>query len=191
MDDVVDQVKADYRVAYELGETPAQKVGWKNEEVQDTRFRVLNGALDRIMPAPGTVLDVGCGYGGLQDWFLQPGYEYTGIDITGQFIHEAIQRNDTGSFMMGDIMDPMTVTLGQYDFVVASGLFHHYPHYHINRALKHMWSMTKMVMAFNATLPNTFTNAHDVVTMINAVGIEKWVMRLDYMDGDVTVYGYK
>lgn len=49
----------------------------------------------------GKVLDVGCGYGRMADWFN----DYTGIDITPEFIRKARKQYPNKEFYTGDIKD--------------------------------------------------------------------------------------
>jgi SAM-dependent methyltransferase len=73
----------------EHGETPPGVDWGPRQEDLDLRY----GNMLRVIPpeeagARATLLDVGCGFGGLLDYAQQHGYQldYTGIDIVGEMV---------------------------------------------------------------------------------------------------------
>ena len=67
-----------------------QQVGLAQTQGRDFRTDAIRRLVaDRIQP--GTVLDVGCGNGGLVAWLLERGYDARGIDLSGP-IAEAAQE---------------------------------------------------------------------------------------------------
>ena len=83
----------------------AKAVGWKNEKTQFLRFRDL--LEDVKIEKNSTVLDLGCGYGALLDFFKmsQLNFEeknYVGIDFSEKMIAEASTRFPQANFLCSD-----------------------------------------------------------------------------------------
>lgn len=104
----------------EYGAGSAEALGWKNADSQRLRFDVLAkiGDLNDC-----TVLDVGCGHGGLRAHLgkLYPRLIYSGIDQMESFLQVAAERYrdapDT-KFYLGDFS---TAVLPVVDYVLACG----------------------------------------------------------------------
>lgn len=94
--------------------TDQSKVFLRYEKMLD----VLRGSGS---PTP-SLLDVGCGYGGLLSYATEHGIavEYTGIDIAENMIEWAIGNLPNGRFINGDVM-----TYGfenDFDYVICNGI---------------------------------------------------------------------
>jgi len=78
--------------------------------------------------APCSVLDVGCGLGGLFDHLKNKGIgcEYTGYDINPRLIERASARHPDATFQVRDILQE---DFPKFDFIVSSSSF--------NLALEH------------------------------------------------------
>ena len=71
------------------------------------------------------ILDLGCGPGRLID-SLPKGIQYTGIDISPDYIEYAKKRyGNKYNFICSDIMDVDFLDIGTFDKVIARGFFHH------------------------------------------------------------------
>jgi SAM-dependent methyltransferase len=79
-----------------------------------------------IKPSPGDkVLDIGCGPG---DMFSSlPGVNYTGLDISPEYIAAARKRfGDKGRFLCSDVgQAAIERERGAFDLVLATGVLHH------------------------------------------------------------------
>jgi SAM-dependent methyltransferase len=103
------------------GATP-QGVDWNGEESQTIRFKELTRVISEIPEdARFTLLDYGCGYGGMLD-YLMPLFgermHYTGYDISAEMIAAAKQKYGH----QGKFIDHLPEDV-KYDFIVASGIF--------------------------------------------------------------------
>ena len=101
-------------------------LGYGGRSSQDKRF----GALATLGGFDGaSVLDVGCGFGDLLVWLRSRGARprYTGLDLATSMIERCRRRFDEGNadgsarFVIGDALswEPD----GEYDYVIASGIF--------------------------------------------------------------------
>ena len=81
------------------------------------------------------ILDLGCGTGRLID-LLPEGIQYTGIDISTNYIEDAKRRyGNKYNFICSNIMDVDFSNFGIIDIVIASGFFHHLDDESIDRLL--------------------------------------------------------
>ncbi|MCA9715053.1 MAG: methyltransferase domain-containing protein [Myxococcales bacterium] len=85
-------------------------------EHQLTDFRAVN--LFRMVGArvlPGSVIDVGCGGGGMVAWLLEQGHDARGIDMSPSTVRAA-QR-----FLEGRGLDPSRIDCVQLEALIADG----------------------------------------------------------------------
>jgi SAM-dependent methyltransferase len=89
---------------------------WERREL---RFDVLAGL---GIETGSKVLDLGCGYGDLSDYFERKGIEidYTGYDINPDFIEFAKQKYPDKKFEICDIINQ---EFPQFDYIVSSTCF--------------------------------------------------------------------
>lgn len=96
-----------------------QALFWQDRSVQNERFRVI---ADAMLPAPGSLLDVGCGFGDFYLWLQQQGMTpaFTGVDVSPDMIFAARSRFPQAKWFEGELL---TVTLLQaaYEVVTLSG----------------------------------------------------------------------
>ncbi|HET9652143.1 MAG TPA: class I SAM-dependent methyltransferase [Usitatibacter sp.] len=97
-------------------------LGFRTRSSQERRFEALCavGELDGR-----TVLDVGCGFGDLLAFLERRGIRarYTGLDVCAPMIDRCRERfgGNDARFVVADVLDFMPD--GQYDYVLASGIF--------------------------------------------------------------------
>lgn len=112
-----------YARAFRAHGATAKGVDW-GEKAADLALRYDKMAA--VMPAgeadPVSLLDVGCGFGGLCDHLLARNIaaDYTGIDVVADMIGAARARHPQARFILGDIL--AANELGQYDYVVCNGI---------------------------------------------------------------------
>ncbi|HKW28729.1 MAG TPA: class I SAM-dependent methyltransferase [Verrucomicrobiae bacterium] len=79
-----------------------------------------------VKPAPGDrTLDLGCGPADVLDFL--PAVNYTGLDISPQYIEAAKKRyGSRGRFLCGDVgVATLEAERGNFDLVLATGVLHH------------------------------------------------------------------
>jgi SAM-dependent methyltransferase len=120
--DILHQVEQYYSDKIKMhGATPLG-VDWNGEESQFRRFHeLMRVADDEQSESRFSILDFGCGYGGMLD-YLQPVYgeriSYTGYDLSLAMIEEAkVKYANRGEFTQA--LNPSE----KWDFIVASGVF--------------------------------------------------------------------
>lgn len=109
-----------YNARFDEYGSDVKTVGWGNESSQYLRFDVLFRGLD---PKGRTILDVGCGLGGLIPYLERHtggDFRYIGVDIAEKLIGEAAAKYGGAGrdFYVGDIH---SVTLPPVDIAVLSG----------------------------------------------------------------------
>lgn len=95
-------------------------VDWNSIESQRERFEQLTSVVDRDVPY--SLLDWGCGYGGLLDHLIARGDEvdYRGYDVSPEMVASARGRQSRdGGCVFTDELDELEPA----DYVVASGIF--------------------------------------------------------------------
>jgi len=79
-----------------------------------------------VKPVPGEkILDLGCGPANVLNYL--PEVNYTGLDISPEYIRSAKQRfGSRGRFLCGDVgLAPIAKESGTFDLVLATGVIHH------------------------------------------------------------------
>lgn len=112
------------KVFSEHGATP-KGVDWNDPKELDFRYKkmmeVLNHDFDRPNSTP-TILDVGCGWGGLLEYCDRHNIDidYTGIDVVDDMIHHGEKEFKDGKFLVGDVFE---YDFGQkYDYVICNAI---------------------------------------------------------------------
>ena len=113
-----------YAEKFSLHGASSEGVDWGADETKmllryDKMLSVVNGA--GLKPKP-SLLDVGCGYGGLQSYAAGRNIEldYTGIDVAHNMIEWAKANSTSGNFIHGDILDYQFD--GKFDYVLCNGI---------------------------------------------------------------------
>jgi len=93
--------------------------GSKQERQLQRYFNILK--IIRDPKQSFSLLDVGCGYGGLYAYAKEKGYKikYTGIDLVETMITWARRHNTKASFIHGNFMKNKLP--GSYDYIVCNG----------------------------------------------------------------------
>ena len=91
---------------------------WPCEEEVFLRYEAIASII-----APGaSVLDFGCGYAGLLDFFIDCGrpVNYTGLDINSNYIDYCRSKHASTTFLIQDVMENDLVD--DYDYIVLNGV---------------------------------------------------------------------
>jgi SAM-dependent methyltransferase len=177
-----------------------RSLDWGSRESQHLRFSVLAG-IGSLQGAH--VLDVGCGLGDFYEWLREQGYEcdYHGIDITTAMISTARERFPDVRFDIGTLTGEMEIAVGEYDYVLASGIFYRRQmsaEGFMHRMLGAMYAHSRRGIAFNSLslwAPDQETGefyADPLATLEFCRTLTPWVvLRHDYHLRDFTIYLYR
>lgn len=115
----VNKIKQFYSKRYkQFGYSP-KSLGWDKGK-QQVRFDVLTSQYDFN---GRRVLDIGCGFGDFATYLHSKHIdcEYTGVDLSEEFIGVAQQLHPEAQFLLGDFL---TIDFTQsFDYAIASGTF--------------------------------------------------------------------
>jgi SAM-dependent methyltransferase len=134
----------------QFGHSP-ESLGWGGgTSRQVKRFESLTRFMDS--KTDFSLLDVGCGFGDLCGFLRRKGWKgkYLGVDLVPDLIQVARNQNYANSeFVVSDASVNLQ-SLGQYDFVVASGIFNAKLSsdnlVHIEMTLTQMWESSKQAV---------------------------------------------
>jgi SAM-dependent methyltransferase len=160
MDAITRKLKQHYSKKFaEFGATP-KGVDWNKKEDVELRYDMM---LNVIIPnaiskgKPITLLDVGCGYGGLY-WYAknkkQLKLRYTGIDVAEKMIVYAARKTREAKFICQDIFN--FSDKNRFDYVVCNGILTQKLATSVidmdrfaYKLIKKLFSLCKIGMAFN------------------------------------------
>jgi len=104
------------------GPTP-EGVDWGSDEAKAfLRYEKMLAVADFTSGNRASLLDVGCGYGGLRQFAANTSIDldYTGIDVAGNMIEWAQANSAGGNFIDGDVLDYQFDR--KFDYVVCNGI---------------------------------------------------------------------
>jgi SAM-dependent methyltransferase len=123
MDPISEALGRHYAETFERHGPTSQGVDWGADVSRaELRYDKMLAVLGREPAAGASLLDVGCGYGGLLTHALGKGMklDYTGIDVAANMVEWATANLSPGRFVLGDVL---THDLGRtFDFVVCNGV---------------------------------------------------------------------
>lgn len=104
------------------------------QEVTAKKYRAEPHILpfaDHVKYAGKRVLEVGCGIGTDAEQFARGGADYVGIDFSDISVDLCRKRFDVlnlpGSFLVADVENLLSYSLGEFDLVYSWGVLHHTP----------------------------------------------------------------
>ncbi|MBO5975146.1 MAG: class I SAM-dependent methyltransferase [Paludibacteraceae bacterium] len=112
-------IKSFYRTRYNQWGCSPKSLGWDKGN-QSVRFDVLTS---HYSFEKKTVLDIGCGFGDLVNVLEKKAscFEYTGIDLSDDFVQRATQLHPDCEFFQQDILSFAPQKM--FDYAIASGTF--------------------------------------------------------------------
>lgn len=166
--DIVDAMRNHYTETFEEFGATSKGVDWgRNEDLilrYDKILEVIKNKNQEI-----TILDVGCGYGGLYERIKEKNInvKYSGIDLCENMIEYAKKIHSDSKFYCEDIMK---MNLAEYDYVVCNGILTQKLEISIlnmdeyaKKLIKKMFSISREGIAFNImtnkvnfTVPNLY-----------------------------------
>ncbi|MDW3177648.1 MAG: class I SAM-dependent methyltransferase [Acidimicrobiia bacterium] len=119
-------------------------VDWPNAEDADVRYAVMLG----IASGPSSVLDFGCGSGGMLDYMQRQdprfdNLDYRGHDLSSMYIEYCRRKYPEVVFTCGDVLDGFV--LEPADFIVANGVFTEKLDLTQEEMLEFLWSMLSVL----------------------------------------------
>ncbi|HUI70776.1 MAG TPA: methyltransferase domain-containing protein [Spirochaetia bacterium] len=123
-----------------------------------------------------SVLDVGCGTGGLLAVLKRPRVKLAGIDLSPHMIDEAKMRLGTAADMRVADSESLPWRAGSFDLVVSTDSLHHWPHpLQAFSEMKRVLKKGGHVVVADVTAPPLFKS------------LSNWIARFG-KEGDVRVY---
>jgi SAM-dependent methyltransferase len=122
MESISKRLKEHYEKTFSKFGPNSQGVDWGKEEDLRLRYENMLSVVRTGSCASVSLLDVGCGYGGLLDYAIARDFEldYTGIDVAENMIAYAKTHHRTGAFYLGDVLQyPFDL---RFDYVVCNGI---------------------------------------------------------------------
>jgi SAM-dependent methyltransferase len=183
-------------IAFHGNKGPAA-LGWRDQESQLIRFRVLAGMANF---EGCSVLDAGCGHADLLGYLqsLFPGLCYTGVEMVPELLEEARTRYSGLPGITFFMADFSVDALPAVDYVLASGSLNYYqenPEF-IFKAIAKLYDSCRIGLGFNLLrhiIPNGLLVAYDPVkireyceSICNNVSF-----CMDYSEEDFTVFMYR
>jgi SAM-dependent methyltransferase len=167
-------------------------VDWPNERDISTRYdKILN-----LIPVGSSVLDFGCGYGGLLNRIQnrQINLEYTGLDINDNYINYCRSVYHNHRFHLCDVLSDECVL--KADFLVLNGVLtakydlgQSEMHYLVQRILSICFGMCKVAVIVNFHSPHLdkpnpklFCPSLDDVAKIAVGFTKKFLIDHSYLD---------
>ncbi len=130
----------------------AEAVDWRSDESASIRYDVML-ALVRDPGLPVTLLDFGCGLGGLKEHIDRRGLgaiSYAGLDLSPQFADATRARHPGVPVYCCDVLDD-TCDLPQFDYIVMNGIF----------TRRHDLSLAEMRAYFERLAKRVFAHARE------------------------------
>ena len=98
--------------------------------------------MQTLVPAGGTILDLGCAYGRDAKTFFELGYKVIGVDFSEAFIAKARENVPEAEFVISDIRE-FTCDEASLDAVYASAILLHIPKEDTQVVLRNMYRFLK------------------------------------------------
>lgn len=163
MNQITQRMKEHYESTFKQYGANFQGVDWGGGDDEglkrlDLRYQKMLEVIDGvdIIPDKISVLDVGCGYGGLYEYALKQEYtlDYTGIDVCDNMIQYAADKHPECSFICKDALEYMSNQ--KYTFVICNGILTQKLGASIlemdeyaRKLISKMWSMSDTGIVFN------------------------------------------
>lgn len=122
MDPVSEALGRHYAEKFSQHGASSEGVDWGPDETKARlRYEKMLGVVAGAGGRP-SLLDVGCGYGGLLAYAAEQGValDYTGIDVAGNMVEWAAEHAQAGRFLHGDVLEHEFG--GKFDYVVCNGI---------------------------------------------------------------------
>jgi len=168
MDPISKALAEHYSEKFSLHGPSSQGVDWgADESKMFLRYDKMLSVVGFVAGKRAALLDVGCGYGGLQQYAISKkmDLDYTGIDVAGNMIEWAEANLPSGNFIHGDILDYTFDR--EFDYVVCNGILTQKlwasgveMDQFANQLIRRLFSLCTIAVAFNVmtTKVNYYSN---------------------------------
>lgn len=168
MNVISDALRQHYSEKFSTYGPSSEGVDWgANESKMLLRYDKMLGVFSSKSLSKPSLLDVGCGYGGLLIYSLEKGIslDYTGIDIAVNMIEWASENCLSGKFICGNILDYDFED--RFDYLVCNGIMTQkldipalQMDIFVGQLIRKMFSLCKRGIVFNimTTKVNYFAN---------------------------------
>ena len=208
MDPISKRLRDHYAATFDRHGPTSQGIDWGPDESRVAmRYDNMLAVIEAGIKDKFTLLDAGCGYGGLLAHAREKAVsiDYAGIDVAQAMIETARSRHPGVRFVVGDVLD-LDCRQEQFDYVICSGILTQKLDVtqlemdaFANRLIRHLFSLATRGVAFNmmTTKVNFFANN---LYYRNPAEMLAWAMaeitprvRIDhsYPMYEYTVYLYK
>ena len=122
MESVSKRLKEHYEKTFSEFGASSRGVDWGKDEDLVLRYENMLSVIKKESDTSVSMLDVGCGYGGLLDYAVDRDVklDYTGIDVAENMIAHAKIHHENGAFYLGDVLQhPFD---RRFDYVVCNGI---------------------------------------------------------------------
>lgn len=123
MDRISESLREHYKKTFQKHGATVKGVDWGESEANlHLRYDKMLAVIEKGSAEKPSVLDVGCGYGGLLDYMIKKGInlQYTGIDVEENMVIWAQNAHPEATFIRGDILEVRIDK--QFDYVVCNGI---------------------------------------------------------------------
>lgn len=186
-----------YPEYYKNSKNNTETVGWSSKKEQNKRFEIL---LNIGFEEGESILDFGCGLGGLYEYMSKhyDDFTYIGVDINKEFIDKCRKKYPNTKFKkINDITDIKS----NYDWFIASGAFTVYtPIEDMIKTLKTAFKQVKYGISVNF-LDDKYAKSSDLEAIrgynkkeIYSLFLEEFKqfhtveLHDNYIDNDFTIY---
>lgn len=123
MSEVSKKLKEHYEATFHANGPTSQGVDWGADASRlELRYEKMLAVISQGAEGVPSLLDVGCGFGGLLDYAQSKGVElnYTGIDVAENMIQWAQENFIGATFVCGDVLDIKFDR--RFDYVICNGI---------------------------------------------------------------------
>ena len=122
MEPVSKRLKDHYEKTFSQFGATSRGVDWGKDDDLLLRYGKMLSVVEQRSDASVSILDVGCGYGGLLEYALERNIylDYTGIDVAENMIDHAKSHHRTGVFYLGDVLRHSFDR--KFDYVICNGI---------------------------------------------------------------------
>ncbi|MCK5725253.1 MAG: class I SAM-dependent methyltransferase [Thiotrichaceae bacterium] len=195
------QILSSYNSAFKRHGFHANALLWSSKEVQELRFSKI---AEIAIKSGDSILDVGCGFGHFAGFLVKLGLDiqFTGIDLSENFIIEGRKHYPDADLQVGDLFD-YNPAPNHFDYLTLSGTLNNklndngdYAH----QVIKRLFASCRKGIAFNLLDARHQWTAsrwdlqsfhpEEIIALLEPMA-ERIELIDDYLENDFTVLAWK